>query len=63
MITIILIRTKKTTRRCSAEAHVFCADRTTTRDFGDKKKREEKKERFLEVGLNTLNQSASNFSR
>ena len=32
------------------EAHVFCADRTMTRDFGDKKKREEKKERFLEVG-------------
>jgi len=67
MIPMIRAR-KKTTRRRSAEAHVFRAteQRPQEETFEKKrqKEREEKGESFLEVGFNTLNNfRASHFSR
>jgi len=69
MLPMIPIRArKKTTRRRSAEAHVFRATEQRPQEetfFGDKTTiRERGKESFLEVGFDTLNFfRASHFSR
>jgi len=63
---ILIIRAKKTTRRGSAEAHVFRAteQRPQEETFLKKKTREREKRALSELGLNTLNNFlASHFSR
>ena len=66
MIPMIRAR-KKTTRRRSAEAHVFRATEQRPQEetfWRQNDKEREEKESFLEVGLNTLNNfRASHFSR